>query len=87
MLPVAIAGFPTSHGGMITPTASHTFVSGSLVLRVGDMHACPLRGHGTTPVVTGSPTFTVEGKPAAHVGSVTGCGAQIVTGSPTVSTT
>ncbi len=44
----------------------------------GDMHQCPIDGHGTTPV-TGqlSSRTTVNGKGVVIQGSVAGCGAVI----------
>ena len=37
------------------------------VARKGDLHRCPIPGHGTTEIITGSPSF-VEGQPVARVG-------------------
>jgi uncharacterized Zn-binding protein involved in type VI secretion len=79
---VARLGDPSSHGGVIVSSAARTEADGILIARVGDLHSCPIPGHGVTPIVTGSPTLIVEGKPAARVGSVCGCGAVISDGSP-----
>jgi uncharacterized Zn-binding protein involved in type VI secretion len=49
---------------------------------LGDMHSCPIKGHGTTPIVSGSGSLTVNGKPTACVGDTTGCGATIIEGAP-----
>jgi uncharacterized Zn-binding protein involved in type VI secretion len=49
---------------------------------MGDLHVCPIPGHGVTPIVTGSLDTITEGLPNARVGDITGCGAVIVTGSP-----
>lgn len=51
------------------------------VARVGDMHVCPIPGHGTTPIVSGSPLAECDGQKVARVGDKTGCGATIVVGS------
>ena len=48
---------------------------------MGDKHDCPIPGHGTTPIVSGSPDTETEGKPNARVGDAAACGARIVTGS------
>ena len=56
-------------------------VNGLAVARMGDLHSCPIPGHGVTPIITGSPTTITEGQPNARIGDVTGCGATIVTGS------
>ncbi|MBT2773851.1 PAAR domain-containing protein [Halomonas sp. ISL-60] len=50
------------------------------VARKGDLHRCPIPGHGTTEIVTGSPS-QVEGQPVARVSDKTGCGATIIEGS------
>ena len=80
LVPVAVVGSKSDHGGTII-TGSPTFtVHGVPVARVGDMHDCPK--HGKTPILTGSNTHTDHGKPYAHIGSKVGCGAKIITGEP-----
>ena len=79
--PVARIGDGSSHGGVIISCCNKTFSEGRLVARVGDMHSCPIPGHGVTPIVTGSPDTFTEGKPTARSGSITGCGASIIGGS------
>jgi uncharacterized Zn-binding protein involved in type VI secretion len=49
---------------------------------LGDMHVCPIKGHGTTPIVSGTGSLTVNGKPTACVGDKIGCGATIIEGAP-----
>ena len=78
LVPVAILGSKSDHGGTVI-TGSPTFtVHGIPVARVGDMHDCPK--HGKTPILTGSNTHTDNASPYAHIGSKTGCGAIIITG-------
>jgi len=82
MMPaVARLGDGSSHGGTIISSASKTSVNGIHVARVGDLHSCPVPGHGITPIVSGSGHFTCEGELVAVVGSVCGCGAVINAGS------
>ncbi len=50
--------------------------------RMGDPHACPITGHGITPIIMGSPNTHFDGQPAACVGHKTACGATIVVGFP-----
>lgn len=50
------------------------------IARKGDLHSCPIQGHGATEIVSGSPS-QVEGRPVARVGDKTGCGATIIQGS------
>ncbi len=71
----------SSHGGVIVTGAIHTMVNGRPVARMGDLHVCPIPGHGVTPIVTGSLDTTTEGMPDARIGDITACGAVIVTGS------
>ena len=52
--------------------------------RMGDMHLCPLPGHGTTPVASSSTDVSINGMGSARVGDVCGCGAVITTGFPSI---
>ena len=79
--PQARLGDMSSHGGVIITAAMRTVVNGMPLARMGDLHACPIPGHGVTPIVTGSPDTITEGMPNARIGDVTACGAVIVTGS------
>ena len=49
---------------------------------VGDMHVCPIKGHGSSLIMPNGSSILVEGKPIARVGDVTGCGAVITQGCP-----
>jgi uncharacterized Zn-binding protein involved in type VI secretion len=80
-LPVARIGDTSSHNGKIITSCMKTKVEGKLVARVNDMHQCPIEGHGTTPIKTGSPNHVVEGMKCARTSSITGCGASIIGGS------
>ena len=80
--PVARLGDTTNHGGTIVTGSTGTIVNGKPVARMGDLHACPRKGHGLTRIVSGSTTTLIEGKPTARMGDTTGCGAVIVTASP-----
>jgi uncharacterized Zn-binding protein involved in type VI secretion len=52
--------------------------------RLGDMHVCPIPGHGTSPIVTASSDTQINFLGAARVGDVCGCGAVITTGFPSI---
>jgi Uncharacterized conserved protein len=54
------------------------------IAKVGDMHACPQRGHGVNSIASGSSDVFINGMSAATVGSGTGCGASVAVGSGTV---
>ena len=73
-------GDRTDHGGTIITGASKRVNEGSPTARVGDLHACPLPGHGVNPIVTGSASVICEGAPVARIGDTTACGAKIVSG-------
>lgn len=52
---------------------------GKSIARVGDKVTCPKRGHGgTTVIVSGDPTFIVDGRPVARHGDKTACGATLL---------
>ncbi|WP_249978721.1 PAAR domain-containing protein [Vreelandella olivaria] len=59
------------------------------IARKGDLHRCPIPGHGTTKIVSGSPSL-VEGQPVARVGDSSldthGCGATIIEGASSSTT-
>ena len=85
MAKIATLNDPSSHGGYIISSASLTQADDpsneDLVARVGDLHFCPIPGHGVTPIVNGSGNFKTESKITAVVGSICGCGAVITSGS------
>lgn len=58
---------------------------GKPAARIGDMHTCPIPGHGGGPIATGVPTVLAGGKVSAIVTSVCSvCGALIAVGSSNV---
>lgn len=81
--PVARVGDTTSHGGVIVSGSFTVFTDGIQTVRKGDLHVCPIKGHGVNPVVGGSLTVFADGLSVARVGDTTACGAVIVQGSPT----
>ena len=86
MKPQARLGDVSSHGGVIVTAAVRTYVDGRHVARMGDLHVCPIPGHGVTPIATGSAKTFTEGQANARIGDVAACGAVIATGSPTTKT-
>ena len=71
-------GDSTSHGGSVIG-ASGKSMSGSIAIaRIGDKVTCPIKGHGTNPIVSGDPTFIVDGQPVARQGDKTACGATLI---------
>lgn len=80
--PIARLGDTSDHGGVIITACHFTFTNGILTARVGDLHSCPIRGHGITPIVSGSDTVVTEGSPTAVRYSQAGCGATMINCSP-----
>ena len=80
---------PTGHPGMITgpgvPTVLIMVRPAAVALA---MHACtmpPAAGlHPPSPFPKGSMTVRIGGRPALRMGDLSGCGAPIVAGAPTV---
>jgi uncharacterized Zn-binding protein involved in type VI secretion len=85
-LSVARLGDPSDHGGNIVSASSDVTANGIGVARQGDMHFCPIPGHGTTPLhkATGTTNWTVDGRAGMNVGDQAACGASISAGSPNV---
>lgn len=52
-------------------------MSGKPAARLGDPTSCPKKGHGTNPIVSGSPDVLFDGLPAARQGDATGCGSAL----------
>ncbi len=78
-------GDPSDHGGEMVSASGHFTVNGKQVCVSGDMHQCPIHGHGTTPVTSTSKTKS-NGKSVVRVGDVAGCGAVLIQGSGNVGT-
>lgn len=73
-------GDTSSHGGIVISSASKWRCEGPLIARKGDLHDCPIPGHGVTPIVTGSDKWKCEGADIARHGDLTGCGASLISG-------
>ncbi|MCQ4242931.1 PAAR domain-containing protein [Stutzerimonas stutzeri] len=52
-------------------------MSGKPAARVSDPTACPIPGHGTNPIVAGSPDVLFDSLPAARMGDPTDCGSSL----------
>lgn len=52
-------------------------MSGKPAARVGDPTACPLPGHGSNPITSGSPDVFFDHLPAAREGDPTACGSTL----------
>ncbi|MGB4074356.1 PAAR domain-containing protein [Pseudomonas sp.] len=52
-------------------------MSGKPAARVSDPTACPIPGHGTNPIVAGSPDVLFDNLSAARMGDPTACGSKL----------
>ncbi len=76
-------GDHSDHGGTIISASSNLLANGIGVAREGDLHDCPIHGHGVTSL-TAIATNVFNGQLLITVGSTAGCGATIIEGSPSV---
>ncbi|WP_165958303.1 PAAR domain-containing protein, partial [Pseudomonas aeruginosa] len=53
-------------------------MSGKPAARVTDPTTCPLPGHGSNPIVQGSPDVVFDGLPAARQGDASACGSPMI---------
>jgi len=51
-----------------------SLMQGKPAARVSDPTACPVSGHGTSPIVSGSPDVFFDGLPVARQGDPSACG-------------
>lgn len=90
MPPAARVGDPTGHPGIVGPPGVPTvLIAGLPAATVGTPHVCamppPAGPHPPAPIAPpGCPTVLIGGRPAARMGDLSGCGAPIVLGAPTV---
>ena len=80
---IIVLGDTTSHGGTVISASGaggRMDIDGIPVACVGDMVACPIKGHGTNPIVQGAsgPDAILDGKPVAREGDKTACGASLI---------
>jgi len=89
MPPAARVFDPTNHPGFVAGPGVPTVLIGGMPAAVaGDSHVCtmpPLAGpHPPSPMAPGSALVLIGGRPALRLGDLSGCGAVIVAGAPTV---
>ena len=79
--PVVRVGDQSDHGGsMITANGKYKDENKQAGVN-GDLHSCPLPGHGVTSVSASSVNTSSGGPKILRIGDVAGCGARIATGS------
>ena len=72
-------GDASDHGGSMISAGSTVKAGGKLLCIDGDMHSCPIPGHGVTPI-TGTSKVKSAGKKILRIGDTAGCGATLVSG-------
>ena len=70
-----LLGDNTTHGGKVISASSTMIVDGKKVALVGDMVSCPVSGHGTNPIVEGSPEWISDGCKCL-------CGCKVISSAP-----
>lgn len=78
MKKVALLDSPISHGGKVSKASDVVTWKGKGVAREEDEVDCAKHGKTKIKKGEGSAIYTVDGKPAAMVGSKTECGATIL---------
>lgn len=73
-----VLGDKTDHGGEVIEASGVTDTHGKRIARVGDKVQCPKKGHGTTTIITGDNTMTIDGRAVAYHGCKTSCGATLI---------
>jgi len=75
----------SDHGGKMVQATGNFKVNNIDVCVDGDIHECPIEGHGRT-AVSSSKTLRSNNKSVIRTGDRAGCGAVINVGSPNVNT-
>lgn len=90
---MAHLGDTTTHQGTVVTASDDVTAQGRGVARIGDWVYCPKRGapanpedpdspegpvHGLVQIITGASTVFVNGRGAAHHGSLCSCGALVI---------
>ena len=70
-------GAKTTHGGEVITGSPHTTHNGVQVSRKGDKVLCK-KCKKVTTILTGDPTFIIDGAPIARGGDITSCGAKLI---------
>lgn len=76
-------GDTSDHGGLMVTATAHFKANDTKGCITGDLHRCPIHGHGVTSV-TGHSTVTSNGVSILLQGDVAGCGAVLNAGSGNV---
>ncbi len=75
---LVLLGDKTTHGGTVISASSNFTVIGKKVALVGDKVSCPVAGHGTNPIIEGSPKRSCNGRAVVVDGCKCQCGCLVV---------
>lgn len=76
---IVLLGDKTDHGGVVISASSSFTSKGSKMALIGDVAACPQKGHGITPINPDGPrTARNLGRYFALDKDVCGCGAKVI---------
>jgi uncharacterized Zn-binding protein involved in type VI secretion len=76
----------SDHGGYIVASGGRFINRGIKVALDGDLHVCPIQGHGTTIVTSTSNASNVQGKRIVRDGDRAVCGAIMIASNATLKT-
>ena len=77
----AVVGDISSHGGIIITSgqlSNKLFLKGLPIAAQGALHACPIPGHGVTPITSIVKSIFIGKNLMIGAGAVAGCGAIIL---------
>lgn len=77
-LPISCLGDPSTHGGVVITASGFVTINGKRVTVTGDLHSCPIHGHGITGITASSSLLKVNGISVVRQGDFAGCGAAII---------
>ncbi|WP_105746282.1 PAAR domain-containing protein [Cronobacter dublinensis] len=75
---LVLLGDRTTHGGIVVSVSSNYSVNGKRAAVVGDLVSCPIEGHGTNPIIEGSPKRSSNGFAVVVDGCKCQCGCRVI---------
>ncbi|MEI2264062.1 PAAR domain-containing protein [Erwinia sp. CGal63] len=79
---LVLLGDKTTHGGKVISASSNIIINGKEVALVGDMVSCPIKDHGTNPIIEGASQRTCGGRAVVVDGCKCQCGCQVISSAP-----
>lgn len=75
---VVVLGASSNHGGNVISASGSFRTSAGIPAMDGDMHECPIKGHGVTPVRSRRFSPACNGRPILMTGDMAECGAEVI---------